>query len=268
LGVDVGATKTLLGAFDSSGSLLAKDKIKTDPGYVDFKIALKTILQGGFKQFDFEAGCFGLPGSLDRQARIGLHFANLAWTNVPVGHDFDTILGAPVWIENDAKLAGLSEAILVLDEYKKVLYLTIGTGIGAGLIINGKIDPNFINIESGQMLLEHDGKIQKWEALASGKAFKERYGKLAADVDDQKIWKAFSHLIALGLNELLATLQPEAVIIGGGVGAHFEKFQPFLEAELKKASNPLVPIPPLLKAQRPEEAVIYGCYEYIKQQTA
>jgi hypothetical protein len=49
------------------------------------------------------------------------------------------------------------------------------------------------------------------------------------------------------------------------VGAHFEKFQPFLEEALKKINNPLVPVPHLLKAQRPEEAVIYGCYEYIVQ---
>jgi predicted NBD/HSP70 family sugar kinase len=64
---------------------------------------------------------------------------------------------------------------------------------------------------------------------------------------------------------LLATIQPDVVVVGGGVGAHFEKFQPFLEEALKKINNPLVPVPPLLKAQRPEEAVIYGCYEYIVQ---
>ena len=84
-------------------------------------------------------------------------------------------------------------------------------------------------------------------------------------MSDPAIWREYVKSLAAGFENLLAVVQPEAVIIGGGVGAHFEKFQPYLEAELQALNTPLVPVPPLLKAQRPEEAVIYGCYDYIKQ---
>jgi glucokinase len=65
--------------------------------------------------------------------------------------------------------------------------------------------------------------------------------------------------------DLLAIIQPEVVIIGGGVGTHFDKYGKLLETELKKYQTPLVPIPPIRAAQRPEEAVIYGCYELVKE---
>ena len=64
--------------------------------------------------------------------------------------------------------------------------------------------------------------------------------------------------------ELLAIVQPELIIFGGGVGTYLEKFQKYLMEELNSVKNPLVPVPPIIKAKRPEEAVIYGCYEYLK----
>jgi glucokinase len=143
--------------------------------------------------------------------------------------------------------------------------LTISTGIGGGVIIDGVIDPVFANFEPGQMIFEFDGQERKWESFASGKALLARYGKLASDIDDPAIWREYAKTLVIGFEDLLVTIQPEAVVIGGGVGAHFEKFQPFLEAGLKEINNPLAPTPPLLKARRPEEAVIYGCYDYIRQ---
>ena len=115
-------------------------------------------------------------------------------------------------------------------------------------------------------MLEHDGTIQKWEDFASGRALKTRYGKLASEIDDPQIWEAYAKDLAPGIEQLLAVIQPDVVIIGGGVGAHFEKFSAPLETELKKLESAMVRIPPVIKAQRPEEAVIYGCYDLIKQQ--
>ena len=55
------------------------------------------------------------------------------------------------------------------------------------------------------------------------------------------------------------------MIIGGGVGSHFEKFSAPLNDEMKKLELPMVNIPPIIKAKRAEEAVVYGCYDYINQ---
>ena len=102
--------------------------------------------------------------------------------------------------------------------------------------------------------------------MASGRALKKKYGKKASEIDDPAIWQAYVKDLAPGMSELVAVVQPEVIIIGGGVGAHLEKFQPYHVHELKKYENHMVIIPPIIKAKRPEEAVIYGCYDFIRQQ--
>ncbi|MGH7156864.1 MAG: ROK family protein [Candidatus Saccharimonadales bacterium] len=265
LGIDVGATKTLFAVFDPGGEMVCECKVKTATDYKDFKAQLAENIDN-LKRFSFSHACCAIPGRIDFENGIGEDFGNLPWRDVTVLKDLQALLpGVKALIHNDAKLAGLSESILLHKKYSKVLYITISTGIGGGVITNDVIDKDFENFEPGQMIFEHDGKTEKWESFASGKALNERYGKLASEIEDPVVWKEYVTSLVAGFEDLLATIQPDVVIIGGGVGTHFEKFQPFLEAELNKINNPLVPIPPLLKARRPEEAVIYGCYDYIKQ---
>jgi predicted NBD/HSP70 family sugar kinase len=265
LGIDVGATKTLFAVFDKDGEMVCEKKIKTNHDYEQFKSDLaEEILE--LCEFKPTHCCIAFPGRLDHENGIGERFGNLPWVNVPLLKDMQTIMtNMKVLIHNDAKLAGLSEAILLHKKYRKVLYITLSTGIGGGVIVGEKIPPEFAVFEPGGMMFDHNGKQERWESFASGKALKEKYGKIAAEINDPEIWKEYSKDLVLGFEDVLATTQPDVVVIGGGVGAHFEKFKPYLEAELKKINNPLVPVPPLLKAQRPEEAVIYGCYDYIVQ---
>ncbi len=101
--------------------------------------------------------------------------------------------------------------------------------------------------------------------MASGRAIVERFGKRASDIDDPKTWQIISHDMALGLIDLVSVIQPEVIVMGGGVSTNFDKYIAYLRKELKQYETPLVPVPPIIKAQRPEEAVIYGCYDYIRQ---
>lgn len=255
----------MLAAFTDDGKLSKEYKFATNPDYRRFLDDLAAALEANFADFEFDYACCAFPGMVDRKHGIALRAGNLSWHYEPLKNDLQKILNQiPVIIENDAKLGGLSEALLVHEKYKKVLYLTISTGIGGGIIINGKIDPVLADMEPGRMLLEHDGKLKKWEDFASGRALHEKYGKLASEINDRAVWKSFAADIALGLEELLAIIQPEVVIIGGGVGAHYEKFGEFLGEALKKNESDMVKVPPIIKASRPEEAVIYGCYDFIK----
>jgi predicted NBD/HSP70 family sugar kinase len=266
LAIDVGATKTLLAVFRPDGEMVCEDKIKTDPDYSRLKADLADKIMELAKRFSISRCAIAVPGTVDLASGTALAFGNETWRNVPIKRDLQAMLPqTEILMHNDAKLAGLSEALLLHKKYKKVLYLTISTGIGGGVITDDVIDTDFENFEPGQMVFEYGGQTQQWEDFASGRALRARYGKAASEIDDPKIWKEYVKTLVLGFEDLLATIQPDAVVIGGGVGAHFEKFEPFLKAGLDKINNPLVPIPPLLKAQRPEEAVIYGCYEYIKQ---
>jgi predicted NBD/HSP70 family sugar kinase len=266
LGIDVGGSKTLFAVFDPAGQKVFEHKIKTPQIYSEHIASIAGVLKTELAAYRITSCCCAVPGWIDFNKGIAVGFGNLPWENVPILQDLQSLMpGVKVLVHNDAKLAGLSEAKFLADSYHKVLYLTISTGIGGGLIIDGVIDRAFYNFEPGQMRFEYHGKDQTWETFASGKALFERYGKLASELDDEIAWKDFSQLIALGLEELLATIQPDVVVFGGGVGAHFEKFKDYLEEDLNSIKNPLVPIPPLVKAHRPEEAVIYGCYDYIIQ---
>lgn len=261
--VDIGGTKTLVAVFDKHRKIIEQVKFLTPIDYEEFKIQLANVV-ANLSTKDFLKVVVAAPGRIDRDKGIGIAFGNLPWKNVHLEADFEKIFLAPVLIENDAKLAGLSEALEIKDKYKEVLYLTISTGIGYSLIRDGKIDIS--NSDSGGkvMMLEHKGKLTPWEDFASGKAIRNHYNKQASDITDPDAWKKISRNLAVGLIELIAITTPDVVVIGGGAGSNFSKFGKTLSKQLKQYETPMLTIPPLLPAKHPEEAVIYGCYDYAK----
>jgi glucokinase len=265
LAIDVGGTKTLLAVFNTSGEIVHEHKFPTNHNYQKFLTDLEIASKAELKDYSIAYCCCAMPGKIDRVRGIVLHCGNLKWQNVAVKEDLHRILKVPVLLENDANLAGLHEALLVQKKYSNVLYVTISTGIGDGIIINGKIDPSFADSEPGHIVMKHDGKLQKWEDFASGRALVQRYGKKAKDLNDASAWKQFAKDVAQGLDELIAILQPQIILIGGSLGTYFHKYGDFLVKELEKYQNTMVSIPPIVQAKRPEEAVVYGCYDFIKQ---
>lgn len=262
LGIDIGGTKTLVASLTNDGVIIERNKFPTPKVYTEFLRELSANV-AELTTKDFTAVGVAAPGRIDREKELVEAFGNLPWKDVPLKRDIERITGRPVVVDNDANLAGLSEAML-LKKYDCVLYVTISTGIGTGVITDKKIDPNFEDSEGGQIIIEHNGKMQKWEDFASGRAIMQQYGKRASEITDDTIWKAISRSIAVGLFDLITFIQPDVVVLGGGVGGHLEKFKPFLQAELRHFETPLTPIPPILEAQRPEEAVVYGCYDLAK----
>lgn len=264
MGVDVGGTKTLLAVFTKAGKLSKTARFETLHNYSRFLDALSDNIRG-LEVDNFSAVCMAIPGMIDRDNGVGVAFGNLPWKNVHIGEFVEKLTKAPVLLENDANLAALSEANLIKEDIEKILYVTISTGIGTGVITNGVIDPELADSEGGQIILSHRGKQMMWEKFASGKAIHRRFGKQAREINDEATWKTITHDLARGFIDLIAVLQPDMIIIGGGVGTHFAKFDDLLEAQLKKYETPLTKIPPLRRAKRPEEAVIYGCYELLKE---
>lgn len=261
--IDIGGTKTLVALFDRSGELHDEIRFLTPRDYKLFIRQLaETVAQLSTNKFS--AGCVALPGLIDRERGIGIACGNLPWRNVPIQKDVERILQCPTAIENDANLAGLSEAILLQDKYDRVLYITVSTGIGTGMIINQEIDPDFADTEGGHMVLEHHGRRQMWEKFASGSAIVRRFGKRAHDIHDVKTWRIIAHDLSLGIMDLIAVLQPEVIVLGGGVSNYYTRFAPYLKAELQKYSTPLTPVPPLRHAKREDEAVLYGCFHTAK----
>lgn len=262
LAIDIGGTKTLLGLFDERGKLVKTKRFETPTEYQDFVSLLRESVTG-FTTKPIKQCVAAVPGKLDRMRGIAEVFGNLPWRDVPIASDIAKITGAVTHIENDARLAGLGEAVL-LPQYHKVLYITVSTGIGSSLVVDGKLDPNHLDAEVGHMMLEHRGKIQTWESFASGKAIYNHFGKKASELDKPSEWYIVARNIAIGLINVIATTTPEAVVIGGGVGTHLPKFQDRLEEELLLYKSDIVNIPTILPAKNPEEAVLYGAYELSK----
>lgn len=266
LGIDIGGTKTLVASFNDDGTIADQVKFATPQDYQSFLSDLVAHLdQLPTKEFVYCG--VGMPGIIDRDNGVSKWAGgNLGWAeNCPLAADIGGMVGCPVAIENDANLAGLSEANLIRDQYRTALYLTVSTGIGGVLIIDGVIDPHTINSEVGHMLYPAEGGYKTWEELTSGKAIVDKYGQRAAEISDPETWRAISEKLAVGLINLSAVLTPQVIIIGGGVGANLNRFQTYLDEQLQKLKPSGVVVPPVVKAQRPEEAVIYGCYTLAKE---
>lgn len=259
-GVDIGGTKTLLAALDDNGVILQKIRFETPKTYDEFVENFKAAAKG-LNVKDFRAGGVGAPGKIDPVRGCGIWFGNLSWEDVPLDHDIEKILNCPVVVKNDAKVAALSEAMLLKDRFSKVLYITVSTGIGFGLVIDQKIDDALSDRGGKDILVEHHGKLVPWESFASGRAIVERYGKKAAEITDEATWRAIVRDLMPGLLQLIAITEPEVIVFGGSVGTYFERYGDLLRTELARYDLPIKPLPDLRGAARPEEAVLYGCYD-------
>lgn len=264
--VDVGGTKTLVAVLDETGAITEQIRFETPALFDDFKRELAAnVAKLSTKKFD--AACGAFPGKIVRDTGVVHAFGNRDWVDVPARVLLQDVFGEGVRIaiENDSKLAGLSEARLISNQYQRVLYITISTGIGNAFVVNGQLDKELADSEAGHMLFHYEGKLQDWEDFASGQAITARYGKQAEDITDKAIWQDITERIGIGVVNLCSVLEPQAVIIGGGVGSHFDRFGDMLKDYVRVHLSDLTDQPVILPARHAEEAVIYGCYEYLKQ---
>lgn len=265
VGVDIGGTKTLVAVLDADGIIVEQTKFATPKTYDGFIAALKAAVNQ-FSHQDYLSAGVAVPGRLDRHKGMVLDLGNLSWHNEPIQADCETILHCPVVIENDAKMAGLSESMLNKG-VSTILYITVSTGIGTAVIHDQKLDPSMLNSEGGQMMLPFKDQLVAWESFASGHALAKHLGKQAADIDptDIEAWRYIARNLSVGIFELITMVEPDLVIIGGSIGTYFTHYGDLLIAELKRYETPLVPIPRVIQAGRPETAAVYGCYDLAKQ---
>jgi predicted NBD/HSP70 family sugar kinase len=269
LAIDVGGTKTLLAVFSDDGKIEKQVKFPTPDWYPTFVEELKKNIRSLCGKKQPTACVIAMPGLIDRTNGVVESLGNLDWENIPIVSDLQDTLTCPIALENDAKLAGLAEANAVKDLYHRVLYVTVSTGIGLGLVVDGELDYSVSDAGGKGIMLEHQGKIMAWEEFASGKAIVRQTGKMASEITDEKDWYLVARNIAIGLINLIAVLGPDCIVIGGGVGSHLPKFQQHLHEELEIYRSTMVDsMPQILQAKHPEEAVVYGGYLLALKSTA
>jgi len=270
IAVDTGGTKVLVASFSQDGQLGGQYRFETPktPGhYIDL---LSDHLIETYGEEDIDAIVIGMPGTVIDN--IVVWCARLGWKNFNVIEALrdslkdknagSNLTSAVVMVDNDANLAGLAETRTLKTIPKSSLYITISTGIGTGIITNGKIDPGLAKSEGGRIQIDWAGRHQEWQDFASGKAIKNTYGKYARDIKSKRAWKQIADKISRGLLVLIPVIQPDIIIIGGSIGTYFDRYELTLEKIIKdKLPNHITP-PVITMAKHPEQAVLYGCYYY------
>lgn len=265
IAVDTGATKTLVASFGDSGKHNKSHRFATPKVSSEYAETLSNLLLSEYELEKVSALSIAVPGLVENH-RI-THCWNLPWKN------FDLIaelrkklnLKTPILLQNDANLAGLAEIHALPVPPHVGLYLTVSTGIGTGIIINGQINPVLQRSEGGHMVLEFDGILRDWEHFASGRAIYETYGKYAHDITDKQVWSAIADKISRGLLALIPIILPEVVVIGGSIGTHYRHYHMVLENLIKDRLSEGFQAPALRQAVHPQEAVLYGCDIYARQ---
>jgi predicted NBD/HSP70 family sugar kinase len=261
IAVDTGGTKTLVSSFGVDGVLGNQIKFPTPKDKNEYINTLRATIKDHYEGKAVEAIVIAIPGVI--KGGTVILCGNLMWENFDVVSAITGVLdGVPVFIENDAKLAGLAETRLLKNTPALSLYITISTGIGSGIITDGHINQALRNSEAGHALIEYEGVARQWETFASGKAIHETYGKYAREITDTQAWDQIADRISRGFLAIIPILQPDVIIIGGSVGTYFNKFDKQLVDILKEKLPPITPCPKFVQAKYPELAVIYGCYYY------
>jgi fructokinase len=152
------------------------------------------------------------------------------WAHVDVAKRLASALGVPVAFDTDVNAAALGErrwgAAVDLETF---CYVTVGTGIGGGGFVNGRVMHGLLHPELGHMRIPHDTVRDPFagacpfhgdclEGLASGEALRARVGGFASELpDDHELWELEAHYLALGLVNVICTLSPQRIVLGGGV---------------------------------------------------
>jgi fructokinase len=181
------------------------------------------------------------------------------WTNADILGPFRSTFDIPLGFDNDVNAAALAEwrwgAAQGCDP---ALYLTVGTGIGGGVLANGKLLHGLIHPEMGHILLPHDLSADPFpggcpfhgdcfEGLASGPAMEKRWGQRAETLPPgHPAWELEAHYIALALSNYIYTLSPQRIVLGGGVGQQ-PQLLPRIHREVQQIINGYVQSPHVLE---------------------
>lgn len=265
VGIDIGGTNVKAGLLDKEGKILVKSSIPTAKSK-DYAAIVEAVSEQVKKlasdvgiTMDEIAGIgIGCPGIITSETGVVDYSCNLDWNNVPLANAFTEKLGKPTFVSNDANVAALGEAMFGTGKnYKDVIFVTLGTGVGGGVIIDGKLFEGFESkgAELGHMVIVKDGepcgcgRRGCMEAYCSAnalirdtkRAMKENKqsamwqfvdgdinkvdGRVAfecsktGDPAAKEVIDNYVAYLGEGLSNFINIFRPQAIILGGGVCA-------------------------------------------------
>lgn len=267
MGIDLGGTNIAAGIVDEKGSILATDSIPTKAEREDKEIigdmaavCLDLIKKNNLTLDDIEAVGVGCPGSIDSEKGVVVYANNLNMKNSVVGPMLSELFGGKkVYVENDANVAAYGEYFANGNNCKSFVFITLGTGVGGGVILDGNIYRGFngAGAELGHIIINMNGEPCTcgingcWEAYASvtalvkqTKAAMEKNpgsmmikhaeekgvvnGRTAfecakkGDKAAEEVVEAYRNYVAAGMINVLNIFQPEKILVGGGISKEGE----------------------------------------------
>ena len=262
IGVDIGGTSIKGAAITSEGKVLDVFSMPVIKGDSQEKVVndLIKVINDYLKQHQYGKDNIlgiglGIPGSIDTSTGVVTYSNNLCWNELPIQDMVQKGTGLPVRIINDANAATYGEAKFGAGKkYKNLIMLTLGTGIGGGIIINGELYEGNLGkgAELGHVIMKLDGEQCScgrkgcFEAYASATALirqtkaameKDKASKMweiagsldnvngktafdgmrAGDETAKKVCDQYIEYVACGIVDIINTFQPEFVCIGGGI---------------------------------------------------
>jgi glucokinase len=259
--LDIGGTK-LLAAVSGDGTaytnVLRRETPKENPAQA--LCELLTEVTGGAP---LEAITMSVPGPMRRNPAglVDPPGLSAAWHDLDFTQTVGRHFSCPVVVENDANCSALAEAVQGAGRgHDSVVYFTVSTGIGTGVIRNGKIDITRHDTEGGHMVLWprwaggppcECGGFGCLETLASGRVIESRFGSPPETLTDPDAWDEIGRWLGLAVVNATSLLDPEAVIFGGGVTQAWDRFAPSLHDTVATYLH-LQPSPQILRAELPD----------------
>ena len=270
VGIDLGGTSIAAGVVNEAHEIIGRAALRTQPERPfeaivrDMAEAVRTALaQAGLTERDAAAIGIGVPGAVDSAAGMVCLSSNLGWHDVSLRVEMGRYFSLPVFMDNDANAAALAESVLGASRgTSSSILITIGTGIGAGMIVNGRIWNGAFGMagEIGHTTLVPDGvpctcgrsgclerycsatalirmARQAWMTFRPGAGYVDRAGgperltakavidaARAGDAQADRVFRAYARYVAIMVDNVFNFLDPEIVVLGGGVS----KAGPFL----------------------------------------
>ena len=247
--LEAGGTKMVCAIGDENGNILERVSIPTGTPENTMPPMIEFFKGKGISALGI--GCFG-PVDLDKKSPTYGYITStpkLAWTNYPIVAEFEKALGIPVGFDTDVNAAALGEATWgCTKDVENSIYITIGTGVGVGVIANGKPYHGMIHPEGGHILLARhpqDPMVGSgcpfhencMEGLAAGPSLEKRWGVKGAELSERmEVWEMEAWYIGQAITNYIMMLSPERIICGGGV-MHQPCLLPLIRKEVERQMN-------------------------------
>ena len=261
-GIDLGGTNIKCGIVDETGTVIKYESIPTnrEKGFSNVVSTMAELVKNLSKAVSVRVKAVGVgaPGTIDGENGVVVYSNNLAWENVPLAAELGNELHLPVRITNDANAAAYGEYLCGAGkEYRSIVMLTLGTGVGSGIVIDGKLfeGNRGAGAELGHEVIRFGGEKCTcgrrgcFEAYASATALiRQTKRAMARDVDSvmwklcsadinnvngrtafdgmrlgdkaaKKVVDSYINYLSVGVTNVVNAIRPEAVILGGGVCA-------------------------------------------------